>query len=294
MTAGGAGLKTIAVLLTIALSACGGGESDGRANNGDAAAPTESTASDDEILNLCGTAAARDLGALDSDSMKDIAENLQEVIDAHRDLLSALEEADPPEGSEAGREDYVAELGTYVDAMERGYGDEGSDRDALAALVEIAESGIELEELRDDAGLPEQCPPGTEMDMHNTLFVATANLGCFDLGHEVLEADVPEKPESAKEISLVLQLAQRLSAGIAEVILDADSPEVDEIPVEELVEAQKARIQAVEGLANAYGERYAVFKAAGKELQRASRRADELALSVGLIHCAKAFSLLPF
>ncbi len=251
---------------------------------------------DREVRELCAPTADVDSDVLTSGDPADIADSLERVTKVHVELLRALEDLDPPPEREASFDAYVTELVNYVDAMKRGYiGEEDDDRAALAAIVDGAESGIALRELADDASLPGECPPLAGTNVHNTLFVAKANLGCFDLGEDVLSSGPIEMPDTARQISLVLELGRRVSAGIAGVIRRADSSAVEEIPVDELVKANRERFKAVEDLADAFGAAdYGVYKKASSRLERVSRRADRLALSVGLIHCANVFNLLPF
>ena len=287
MAAGRWKVITTAMLLALALCACASG---GDAPN----ASTEDEAPDfaDEVRNLCAAAPEEEEALLEG---SDLTENLKQVAEARAELIAALGELQVPPEREASFEAYLDELENYADAMARGTS-EGDDRAAYQALVEGAESGVALSELADEADLPEECPPPAGTDVHNTLFVTKANLGCYEIGEDLLAAGPIEAPKSAKAISLVLELGKRVAAGIAREVREADAPGVDErIPVDELIDANKKRFMAVVGLGNTFGNAdYDAYKQAAKRLKSVSREADRLALSVGLIQCAKVFNLLPF
>ena len=248
---------------------------------------------DEDLAALCSeTTSAKDSAV----SGQGLGEDLDSVLAAHQDLESALAELEPPPERADAFDAYLAELGVYVDAMERGYDEEEEDAEALGALVDNARSAVELEELADPARIPEDCPPGADVSVHNTLFVTEANLGCYELSEDLLVAGPIQTPKTAKGIGIVVDLGKSVSAGIAGVIRRADSPDGDDrIPVDELIQANKKRFLAVEALANTFRSAdFAAYKQAAKRLKTISRRADRLASSVGLVHCAEVFNLLPF
>lgn len=289
MATGGLGIKALVLLVTALLCACGSG------GGGTARDPAAQEGSfDDDVRAACAETAEVEADQTFSENEAAIQEDLDQILDAHVELQTALADLDPPSDRADAFDAYLAELESYVAAMKQGHG-ASDDRDRLQGLVDGAESGIELREHADDAALPDECPPSASTNVHNTLFVTEANLGCFDLGKDVLSAGPPKTPESPKEVALVLELGARVSGGIAGVIRGADSPGVEDIPVDELVAANKARFEAVKGLARTFTRAdFGAYKRAAKRLEEVSKRADELALSVGLIHCAEVFSLLPF
>ena len=265
-----------AILVFLILGGCSSSERNG---------PEDSASSDSfeqDLADLCAETAAVEDRAI---SGNDIDENLDRVATSHRELEAALVHLEPPAEKAESFDAYLAELSVFVDAMELGYGDAQDSHGRLEALVDNARSAVELKELAEPAGIPEECPPGADSSVHNTLFVTEVNLGCFELGDDLLVAGPIAPPKSAKGISLVLDLGKRVSAGIAQVIRRAASPEVDDrIPVRELIQANKKRFLAVEDLADTFRTAdFDAYKQAASRLKTISRSADRLALSVGLV-----------
>jgi hypothetical protein len=293
MAAAGFRAKVLVIASALVFGACGFGDDSGDSNDRDMGPGSF----DNNLREICAQTADEEAGVLDVESESDLSENLEQVAKAHVELRDAFSELDPPPERESSFSAYLIELDEYVTAMERGYLDGEDPRIILESIVDQAQSGIALRDLADKAGLPDECPPLAGTNVHNTLFVAEANLSCFELGEDVLAGGPIElsNPPKPKEVSLVLDLGRRVTARIAGVIRNAETPGVQEIPVDALVRANRERFEAVNGLADALrsGD-FDSYENASKRLAAVSRRADQLAMSVGLLHCARVFNLLPF
>ena len=284
-------LRVAASLCFLGLPACAEADNDA---DGTPEPSTASVSADDfraEVEKLCDPVSDMHDDALDTGG-SGIEESVEEVIEAEIDLKEDLETLDPPDDQEGAFAEYLEQYGRYVEASKTIVNSE-DPRTILAAAVEGAEVAVSLEEAAMAAGLPESCPPVAGVDVHNNLFVARANLGCFDLSEDISVAGSIETPQTAREADLLLDLGEQVSAGIARVLEEADSPGVEDIPVEKMIKANKKRFLAIRDFRRAFDEGYKEFRAVGDRFETVSKAADKLMLSYGLVECARVFSLLP-
>lgn len=221
----------------------------------------------------------------------------EDLRNAELNLADRLRALDAPAGMGDELEAYTETLQRYAEAGPSPVdviADRRGARESLVDVVDDARLGIRLEEAAAAAGLPPECPPGAGVDVDNGLFVAKANLRCFDLRKDVTAAGPIEPPRTAEEVALVLDLARRLSAGIARAV-ERSAPEgVLEMPVKEIIRANKKRFLALGELGQTFRDAdFGAYKRVSRKLVRISRKADRKMLSLALVQCAKAFGPIP-
>lgn len=257
--------------------------------------PTDSAAFRTELQALCKPVAEEHKRLVQSEDQAAFRENAFKVAQAELRLIDDLGNLDPPPELEDELATYVGELRSYSVAQRQAAGTSDDSRGALEEIVEAARSGVALERGRSEADLPSECPPPPGVDVHNTLFVARANLECFDLTADIQVAGPLKTPQSAKEIALVFDLGERVTAGIARVVKRSAGSQVEGTLVKEIIALNKKRFQAIIALRNTFGVGdYGAYRKAARHLLNVSREADRRMLSVGLIECSKVFGLLPF
>ncbi len=270
------------------LAACAGdSETD------DAAPATPAADFRTEAAALCGPVAEQEERLLDAGGIDDLREATRELGRAELQLAADLRALD-------ASPDVAAEVDAYADMLER-YSkahtrsvEQTESAEPYAAIVQAARIGVSLDEAAAAADLPPDCPPAAGVNVHNGLFVAKANRGCHRLREDVSSAGPIETPRTAEEVALVLDLAQRLTAGIARAVERAAPSDALELPVKQIIRASKKRFRALGDLRQTFAEAdFGAYKEASRELRRISRKADRKMLSLGLIACVKAFGEIP-
>ena len=248
-----------------------------------------------EVEALCTRVAEAHKTALESEDEAELQDGLAEVSDAEAELVDALAELDPPDDLETAFSEYIDELARYADANRRLMDSYGDPPETLENAVASAESGVALEEAAAKADLPPECPPPPTINVHNTLFVAQVNRECFEVGVDLQVGGPIEMPETPKEVALVLDLGERVTAAIARAVRRAASPQVEGLPVKEILRASKKRFLALRNLRATFSDgNYREYRQAARRVRAVSEATDRLLLSAGLRECSKLFGLLPF
>jgi hypothetical protein len=291
-----------ALVATVAMSSCQGDE--GNAPDSSSTSPADSSPSlpaDSpnpdfltQVEELCAPIAQMHEEALDETTGSGMVEALSAATDEEVELKETLEGMDPPDDLETAFDSYVETLGDYTDAHQAMEETTSDSRSTLESVVEGAEAGVALEEAGDEAGLPESCPPPPGVNVHNTLFVARANLECFEIRQDITAAGPLEFTGNPKEVGLILEMGERVSAAIARALTESSTPNISGLPVKELIKANKERFLAVRALGNSFGDNFAEYQKAARRLQAVSEDVDQALLSVGLLECSELFGLLPF
>lgn len=254
-------------------------------------APAEDVS--DRLEELCTPVAEAHDELYEIEDQSDYVEASSALSEAKRDLAQALRDLDAP-----GVDEYAQALEAYAQALEEQSeattgGEAASQAEALDTVIATAKAEVRLGEAAEAADLPDECPPPSSIDPDNGVFVAKANRACFDL-YEDAGGEPFETPRTPEEVALTLDLGRRLSAGIARAVRDATSPGVEGIPVKKVIRLNKKRFEAIDAVAATFesGD-YRDFQKAGRKLAKVSREAERVMLSIGLVYCSKASSLVP-
>lgn len=263
---------------------------------GDPGQATESAPAEDvsdRLEELCTPVAEAHDELYEIEDRRDYVEASRALSEAKRDLAHALGDLDAP-----GVDEYALALEAYARTLQEQAeattgGGAASQAEALDAVVATAKAEVRLEEAAEAAGLPDECPPPSSVDPDNGVFVAKANRACFDL-YEDAGGEPFDTPKTPEEVALTLDLGRRLSAGIARAVRDATSPGVEGIPVKKIIRMNNERFQSIGDVAETFesGD-YGDFRTAARKLAKVSRKAGREMLSVGLVYCAKASSIVP-
>lgn len=268
-------------LVALVAGSCAEGDPVEPGKDAESAAPADLM---DEIETLCAPVADEHEELTDVEDAAGYRESAEALAEAEHELAESLRELDAPPEVEA----YADALDDYAAAYEA-----AAEAESLDEVVTASRTGVELDEAARAAGLPDECPPPASVDVDNDLFVAKANRECFglveDAGGEPFDA-----PSTADEVALMIDLARRLTVGIAQAVRDSATPNVTGIPVKKIIRLNKKRFQAINALAGTFesGD-YGEYRKAGRKLRKVSRKADREMASVGLFYCAKAFDVIP-
>ena len=245
----------------------------------------------DEVEALCAPVLEQ-YGAYEgAETAEDIREFSDGLAEAERDLVEGLRTLDAPPDIE---EDFDA----YVDALEessqaRRTGEGATKEESLEGLVASTKAEIRMDDIATGAGLPDECPPPASYDLDNTLFVARANLECFRLLEDA-GGEQFDPPQTATEVALTLDLARRVTVGIAKAVKRSAPSGVLDMPLKKIVWLSKRRFQAINALEETFesGD-YRAYREAGPKLMKVSRKIHRELLSLGLVYCAQAFNVIP-
>ncbi|HEX2196468.1 MAG TPA: hypothetical protein VHJ76_06035 [Actinomycetota bacterium] len=246
-----------------------------------------------EVAELCAPVTDREERLLDGDSLAELREASAELTQAELDLAADLRALEAPTDVSDEVDAYADVLERYAEAIARSVDDRAGSR-AYGPIVKAARLSARLDEAAAAADLPVECPPLAGFDAGNTLFVAKANRECSELRDDLLSAGRIERPRTAEEIALVLDLGQRVSAGIARAVERSAPDGALEIEVKRIIRANKKRFLALAAVEQSFRDGdFGAYNKATRKLVRVSATADRKMLSLGLVACARVFGLIP-
>jgi hypothetical protein len=241
-----------------------------------------------ELERICDELEAK-ADEFNAETQEEFERSSQEFIEAQEAFVARGSELSAPSGIQSEFEHYISTTREFIELNEQSIRGSQSQRDSLELSLEAAETGVDLFELAEDAGLPESCPPSSGGEVYGFLFQARANVACFDLGTELtqlgaLQAETGTRKESAKLLKFIHAMATELALGIENAV----PPEVGDAEVDRMVGLYERSAELLEEVRQAFVEEdRLLYEATLRQQQNAARSADRLAQSMGLDECVK-------
>ena len=285
-----AGVTVAAAVLALAAAACAGDGDDGGTAASDEPATTSSASGGDfraTLEDLCADLGDTTEAAQTAGSDAEFERRSRELLDAQRSFVSEASMLTAPPSAADAYGEYLAGVERFVDLNERSLAGVDDRRAELELGVEAAENGVATFEAKQEAELPESCPP--DADMYWFLFQTQANLACFELSGDLARlGSFEEQTDTRAETVALIALSRSLGAQHARAIERSVPDELAEHPdVERLLELYEERVDALRRLGDAFSrpEEEAAYDRALERQRRLTEEADELAGRYGLGDC---------
>lgn len=240
-----------------------------------------------EMRGLCRPVVEARARLLRSRTEAQLRERSSLLLFTQEGLANEVRTVTPPAGAAGGLDRYAEALPVATEtagSVFRHRGDRGS---ALELASENAQAQLSLYGAKNEAALPEICPPYGDVELE--AFRSGAELSCYRLGSEL---------EAAGRVELDAGAAQQ-TAGLISVLHDvlrdflsrleaATPPELASPLVDRFRAFHEQRAASFDRLGVAYLERErAVYYRAAREYRRLSLAADEIARRLGIDSCVR-------
>lgn len=277
------GRTTVVTAACLLLASCSDSSPTPRADPPSARAPS---AIFTEIQELCDPMAKRYRALENARRGAESKRASKRLTAAEHSLAAGLRELEAPPGVEPRLDVYADVLDEYrravVAAAKRG----SSPRRSLRLVVRAARIGVRLKETAVAAGMPQPCPPTT--DVQSTLVVAESNFDCWRFTRHV-RAEIQSLPD-VPIIDIVM--ARRVSASVRKAITRATGPQGGAQFYKDIARLEEKRERLLVAIEKAYVAREPVAGTALVEkLVDVAVKADTKLIRGGFTECAKAFQV---
>lgn len=253
--------------------------------------PGPSPASQDdfaaEMRGLCGPVVEARARLLRSRTEAQLRERSSQLLFAQEGLATGVRSVTPPAGAAGGLDRYAETLPFATEtarSLVRHRGDRGS---ALELASENAHAQLSLAAAKNEAGLPEACPPYGDIELE--AFRSGAELSCYRLGTELeaagrIELDAGAEQQTAGLISMLHDVLRDFLSRLEA----AAPPELANSLVDRFRALHEQRAAAFDRLGVAYLERErAAYYRAARDYRRLSLAADEIARRLRMDSCVR-------
>lgn len=249
----------------------------------DSAGSQLATAFQNDLSALCVEVASAVSNAEAATSEAEFRQRSKELLAEQETFIEEAARLEPPGAHRAAFDRYLAAFRGLIGYSRESFTGAASTEESLQLELSAAETGVEAFEAKQHAELPDECPPPSAEDVNQFLFVARANVACYELGQELdelggLRGPIEGGPELARFI-------QTFAVAPAEALREAAPPELDPTS-ERVISLFEERADALLDLAEAFEEKDRTrYNEANRRQERASRQAERLAQALGLTHC---------
>ena len=240
-----------------------------------------------EMRGLCRPVVEARARLLRSRTEAQLRERSSLLLFAQEGLANEVRSVTPPAGDAGALDRYTEALPLATETARSVFRHRGDRGSALDLATENAQAQLSLADAKNEAALPETCPPYGDVELE--AFRSGAELSCYRLGNELeaagrIELDAGAEQQTAGLISVLHDVLRDFLSR-----LEAAAPPALAHPLVDRFRAlHEQRAAAFDRLGVAYLERErAPYYRAAREYRRLSLAADEIARRLGIDSCVR-------
>ncbi|MDQ3619561.1 MAG: hypothetical protein M3391_05455 [Actinomycetota bacterium] len=240
-----------------------------------------------EMRDVCRPVVEARARLLRSRTEVQLRERSSQFLFAQEGLANEVRSITPPAGAAAGLDRYAEALPVAIETARSVIGHRGDSGSALELASKNAQAQLDLSDAKNEAGLPEACPPYGDLELE--AFRSGAALSCHRLGGELetagrVELDGGSERQTAGLISVLSGVLRDFLSRLEA----AAPPELADPLVDRFRALHEQRAAAFDRLGVAYLERKrTLYYRAARDYRRLSLAADVVARRLGIDSCVR-------